>query len=277
MPLPGDAADRILRNFPIQVGQPLPNLSIFRTVGESLWIEQNIIVGFNAKASVEGDGIDLFVVVLHEDRPYDRTEFQGLDHFSRAQVDSLLGLSSDRRVTAMQAESLRNTLRDRYRRDGFPFCEIDIRIDEDDSILTFVVDEGPLITVRDVHFRGNRAFAGKLPLGIGGSGSLVRDSEIQSAPSWAFVKGGAYSVEIIEEDLDRLQLFYRRNGYRDAEVFLAAVVPVGDTERDLIFRVIEGERYRVTEVRLDHLDQESPPGRTEPSYPVEEIMAELGV
>ena len=85
-PLSTDAADRILRNLPIQVGQPF-RVQDMRAAGDTLWIEWHIVPRFEGQA-VEG-GMTFYVVITHEDLPFDRTEFRGLDHFSRAHAELL--------------------------------------------------------------------------------------------------------------------------------------------------------------------------------------------
>ena len=86
-PLSTDAADRILRNLPLKVGQPF-RVQDMRAAGDTLWVEWHIVPRFEGEPAVEG-GMNFYVVITHEDLPFDRTEFRGLDHFSRAHAELL--------------------------------------------------------------------------------------------------------------------------------------------------------------------------------------------
>ena len=76
------------------------------------------------------------------------------------------------------------------------------------SLLSFRIDEGPRVTIRSVSVLGNLSFALEPHFGVFGTDSyLLRESHVQSDPARGLINGGAYSREILEEDLDRLRLF----------------------------------------------------------------------
>lgn len=288
------AAAPILRSLETRAGRPFEARSVSSDCA-NLWHERRLVVaGF-----VQEAGAEVVVTFRIERRveTYAGVEFRGLEHFDRATVDSLLGLASARQVTSTEAEAMRKVLIARYRRDGYAFCGIELQervADElrDDASepadrrgpadrasrrLRFQVDEGPKVTVRDVHVLGNASYPAEPALGWIGTGDyLLRESGIESDPAWWIGRGGAFSREVIDEDLDRLRVFYRSRGFLDATVDLADVVFSDDrTEVDLTLLVVEGPRYRIARVRVEHVDARGEPLQQPPRYAGPEIEQEL--
>jgi outer membrane protein assembly factor BamA len=279
-----EAADAIVRGLSSRTGQPLELRKVTADIGD-LWHARRLAV--RAFARADGDQVTLFFIVEREVQVYERVEFQGLRHLERSEVDSLLGLYPDRQVTSVEAVAMRNILVARYRRDGYAFCSI--ALDEREpgkgessgdrarKIVTFRIDEGPKVTVGEVNFRGNVSFPAETSSLVSAGDHLVREAHIQQTPAGWLTSGGAYSREVLEEDLDRLQLFYRSRGFLDATVAVTDVHFRGDYEVvDLDFLVVEGPRYVIKSLRIVHVDEagrELPPGRSR--YPPEEVMAVL--
>jgi translocation and assembly module TamA len=62
-------------------------------------------------------------------------------------------------------------------------------------------------------------------------------------------------------DRQRIEAYYRERGYYDTKVSEAEVVPTGDRQADVVFRVVEGEPVRVTSLDITGLDA-APEART---------------
>src|SRR5690606_38080123 len=141
--------------------------------------------------------------------------------------------------------------------------------------LVFRVDEGLRVTVRNLEFSGNHSFPVEPDLGFLGAGDyLARDANIKSDPAWGFINGGYYSREVLDEDLDRLRLFYRGRGFLDATVDVADVRYTPDrTQVDVKIVVDEGPRYTLRSIRIEHVDERLQPLREPPRYRPEEIQA----
>jgi outer membrane protein insertion porin family len=279
-----ESADAILRGLRVQVGAPLELRAVTADIA-GLWHERRIAV--NVLAREAGEEVDVFLFVEREVQVYERIDFQGMKKFSRGEVNSLLGLVVDRQVTSTEALAMRNILIARYRREGHAFCSIDLKERDPDpgestgsvrrKILTFRIDEGPKVTVDKVMFQGNVSFGAKPAAGFLGAGDfLLREAHIKSSPASWWGKGGEYSREILEEDVDRLKLFYRSRGFLDAEVSCADVRFSPDlTTVDLDFVVAEGPRYRIREVRVRHVDEQGEPVDPAAAFYAAEAVAEV--
>lgn len=280
-PAPDDVGESISRGLRTRSGQQLEMRNVSADIS-SLWYERRVAV--RAFVQPAGEEVDLVLVVELEVQVYERVEFLGLEKFPRNEIDALLGLYPDRQVTSTEALAMRNILLAKYRRAGFAFCSIDL-VERDPEagessgerprkIVTFRVDEGETVTVNDVTFRGNFTFPA-VPSTMFSTGDyLVRESKMQCSPAGLLGGGGAFSREVLEEDVDRLQLFYRSRGFLDAVVTVADVRFQPDRASvDIDFVVVEGPRYRIRTIELVHVDgSDKPmlPGLVQ--YPAAEIL-----
>jgi outer membrane protein insertion porin family len=291
-PLEGPSAESFVRTLQTRVGQPFEASKVTADC-QNLWNERRIIVHVFAE-EVDAEIVVTFLVEK-EVEIYEGVDFVGLNSIDRQTVDSLIGLHADRQVTRTEAEAMRKVLIARYWRDGFASCSIELKdVPVPDAPATkpqtgqrppplrrlrFQIDEGQKVTIQSITFIGNVSFAADPIFGLFGSDSyLVRDSHIQSDPARGFVAGGAFSREVLEEDLDRLRLFYRSRGFLDATVDLGDVKFTPDrTAVDITLVVVEGPRYRIKSVHVEHVTKEKKPVTSPPLYPAKEIEAQLKV
>jgi len=284
VPLEQAMVDSLVRSLGTRVGRPF-EARVVSSDCVNLWHERRLVVSAFAKEVDEE--VVLTFVIEREIAVFESVEFHGMASLTRATVDSLLGIHPDRQITSNEAEAMRKVLLSRYYRDGYAFCSIELRdrpVDGDGAaagprVLQFQIDEGPKVTVRDIVLIGNESIPAEPAFGfIGGGSYLLRDSHIQSDPAWGFSRGGAFSREILEEDLDRLRLFYRSRGFLDAAVDLADVRFTEDRRAvDVTIIIVEGPRYRIRSVSIEHIDASGNPLTTPPLYSAEEIRAELAV
>ena len=116
--------------------------------------------------------------------------------------------------------------------------------------LTFNLDEGPRVKVKQIDFIGNKAASdGKL------EGQMKSN---KSEWMWSFVTGrGTYQAAKFEEDADKIVEYYRNEGYVMARVGQPELRYVEDsTDRrtryvELRVPVTEGERYKVGDFTFD--------------------------
>lgn len=279
-PAPEDVGVEISRGLRSRVGQPLELRNVTADIN-SLWHERRIAV--RAFVQPAGDEADLVLVVELEVQVYERVEFLGLQKFARSEIDALLGLYPDRQVTSTEARAMRNILLAKYRRAGLAFCDVNLveRAPEAGEssgerarkIVTFRIDEGPEVTVGAVSFRGNRSYPGVNPTFLSAGDYLARESRMQCAPQGILGDGGPFSREVLEEDVERLQLFYRSRGFLDAVVTVADVRFRPDRSvADIDFVVIEGPRYTIRTIRLQHIKNGQPIAPEQAIYRPEEVL-----
>jgi outer membrane protein insertion porin family len=110
-------------------------------------------------------------------------------------------------------------------------------------VLTYQIDQGPQLKIREVKFDGARAFT---------SNKLASQMKDNTAGGfWSWVTGsGKYQEQKLGDDIQKVTDFYRENGYMQARLGLQQLDVIGDssdhTERYVRLRipVDEGQRFR---------------------------------
>jgi outer membrane protein insertion porin family len=286
------SSESIVRRLDTRVGQPFAQRKVSADCA-TLWSERRLVVRAYVE-EVDGEVVVTYQVDL-EVEIYEDVTFIGLEHLNQEVINGLIGYYPGRRTTHTEAEAMRKLLLARYHRDGYAFCNIELLdvpavssasttdpaaagsvITPDAATrqtLKVLVEEGPQVSVRNIDFLGNRSFPAHPILGLFGTDSyLVRDAHIESDPSGMLFGGGAFSREVLEEDLDRLRLFYRSRGFLEATVDLADVSFARNRSLvDLSIIVVEGPRYRIRSLKVRHVTPEATPLVGEPLYPASEV------
>ncbi len=135
-------------------------------------------------------------------------------------------------------------IRDLYGEKGYNGAKIEVvktPSREDNKIyVTYKIDEGRKVKIRYIDILGNGAFSTKEIL-----------SFFESKPdSW--FRGGDYKPKVLEEDLAKVLMLYRDDGYMDATVTIDHIEQVEeDRYVDIYIRVTEGLRYYVGEITFE--------------------------
>jgi len=257
----GDAVRALLR---VKVGEPLA-ARLVREDLVTIWTNMSLPGAVYVRATADGSVVVSYRV--KDTSIYARHEFKGLSHFTLAQVNSLLKLSSVRQWTDWSASTQAQQLQEHYREDGYLHARVEVRTDALKRTVTFVVDEGPRCNVREVHFRGNASFPASVPFNL--ADNLFAGAKLELQPGWWSQE--PYTARKAQQDVERLRLFYRRKGFRDAEVELVGIDFTPDGKNvDLTYLIDEGPRYRIASVEVRPVP---PSGRMAPYHDADELRA----
>ena len=115
--------------------------------------------------------------------------------------------------------------------------------------LSFVIDEGPLVRIKEIEFDGNQEVS---------DGKLRRQMKENKTKGFLFLGGdGIYKETLFEEDAQRVEEYYRNKGYVTARVGQPQLKDLGTSDDGktryiaLNIPVREGERYRVGSFAFD--------------------------
>ena len=103
----------------------------------------------------------------------------------------------------------RRAILDLYQGHNYPLASVNIDMDQVNKtgVLTIHIVEGPQVRIRNIAFIGNKSF----------SDYKLKD-QIRSR-SWIFIlRDGAYSPEVVEDDVGALRKFYQDKGFFDVRV-----------------------------------------------------------
>ena len=142
-------------------------------------------------------------------------------------------------------EKARVSLEDTYKRKGYSNVGITYKVDGAQrpgfSRVTFVIDEGTLERLKKVKFYGNESFSDKVL-----SGQMMVKASRSFNP---FKKNRGIDSAELEEDIIRIEEFYRDNGYLNARVSDVEREPDGE-KVNLILQVAEGKKFTINKVSV---------------------------
>ncbi len=121
---------------------------------------------------------------------------------------------------------------------------------ENEAMVTFQVDEGNLVRIKEIRFEGNTVFAEK-------ELRKAMDTEEQWFLSWLTGRGN-YDEMLLEQDLERIADLYFNRGYLRVKVRKPVISLVDELRHMLILiQIDEGDQYRVGKVDVvgDLIDQ----------------------
>lgn len=220
------------------IGQPFTDqrfLELQRKLYALDYFEE--IVPEAIRADEQGSAVILNFQV--QERPVvDRIEFTGNNRIGRNQLLSAILLTRGDMITRSKRRVDEEAVVSAYVERGYPDVQVSSRVVEEDgrTILYFDVEEGNQLTIQEIRFQGN-SFA---------TDSTLR-GVVQSKEQSLFNRG-VYQERTVEQDRNRIERWYREQGYVDATVTEVA----RDLERDeeerrssviLTFFIEEGEQY----------------------------------
>jgi len=142
-------------------------------------------------------------------------------------------------------ETARVNLEDLYKRKGFSNVGITYKVGGAErpgfSRVTFVVDEGVLERLNKIKFYGNESISDRL---------LSGQMHVKASRAYnIFKKNQGIDSSELEEDIVRIEEYYRNEGYINARVTDVVREPAG-SKVDLVIHINEGRRFTVNEVSV---------------------------
>jgi outer membrane protein insertion porin family len=211
----------------------------------SLRIFEDIQIAIDRKV---GQGAYLLITVREFPR-YERTEITGNDELSNEEIQKKVNLVRGQVFPLQDASRIRKELLKEYEKEGYLLADVKITpvpVDTNKNrvVLAITVDEGKAVRVRGISFEGNRAFS---------DGDLkgAMDETVEKV-WWKFWRSAKFDRKKYQEDKALIVKFYRKHGYRDAQVLSDSIWYSGDKEDMFVhLRVLEGEQYKIRNIRWE--------------------------
>ena len=130
-----------------------------------------------------------------------------------------------------------------YESDEIVYSNLISRI-KDRVLLKLTIDEGDEVIVRKIEFEGNTVFE---------DGDLAGEMEETSESVWwKFWSSAQFKPEEYEKDKQLVIDYYKKNGYRDAEVLRDSLIYSND-KKDLgiLLTVYEGPQYKIRDITFE--------------------------
>ncbi|NQT95685.1 MAG: outer membrane protein assembly factor BamA [Candidatus Omnitrophica bacterium] len=209
-------------------------------------IKRLYATGFFTDVSAEveeyKEGIRL-IYSVSEKSLIDKIVFEGNKVYKeealKKQIDSKDGDVLNRRRLSEDIKKIKSF----YQKKGFPLIEIDydvdVNVETNKAIVYIRIDEQKRYKIKKIEFKGNDAFNNKRLLKV-----------IATRPDTLFTSG-VLDEEMIDQDMLRLEAFYKNEGYIDVEA--TNKIDYDETKEGIYINITvkEGARYFVGNVGLE--------------------------
>jgi outer membrane protein insertion porin family len=157
------------------------------------------------------------------------TELEKLTHIQ-------VGMPLDKTLNTIACFAIQDYLQ----KEGYYFANVTLLEGQDDSHdrVVFNITEGPKVRVRDIFFVGQNELA---------TGRRLRTSQIDTGAAFLATFGGVFNPAMIDNDVLKLEEYYRKNGYLNVHVSRELQFSDDFHFVDVTFHIQEGLRYRVAD------------------------------
>lgn len=236
----------VIANTGLKVGDEfvLPGDAIGQAIRKlwSLGIFEDVQISVDRQV---GDGV--YVLIKLKELPrYEKTEVYGNDEISEDDILKKVMLEPGKALKPQELSKIEKEVKKLYDAEGFLLAEVNVTSEPADTISGRVIvkidiDEGKEVQVATIMFEGNHAFPSDDL-----SGELSETSEKRW---WKFWSSANFDRKKYEEDKRLLLKFYRKNGYRDAEI-TGDSISYSDNKEDMhiLIRVNEGAQYKIRNI-----------------------------
>ncbi len=143
-----------------------------------------------------------------------------------------------------KVQEAETTIYNLYKEKGFYDTKVTSRIstpEKDRVTVTFAIEEGEKIYIKEIIFSGNQTFKAK-------ELSKTIETSEKGLLSW-ITDSGILKRDVLEQDVARLTAFYNHHGFIEAKVGAPEVRQEGEWLL-ITFNIEEGPRYRVGEITI---------------------------
>jgi outer membrane protein insertion porin family len=178
------------------------DIRVEREAGKTGWILRFVMTERRVIRSIKYDGNKSV------------TTSEILDRFKERRV----GLSVESQYDPNKIQRAKNVLQDYLAERGRQFATVEPELHQvppSSLEVVFKVNEGPKVKVGDIHFDGNMVYS---PLVLRRAMKNLRPIGVPRSVLFEDIFAKTYDSTKLEEDQERIELFYRDNGYFQARV-----------------------------------------------------------
>ncbi len=190
-----------------------------------------------------GDAV--FLTILVEEHPrLDKVELEGNKKLKKKDIEKALDFYKGQVLGPRAVKKAETKIKKLYGEKGYLLAEVDATARASSvkhkRILRFKIKEGNKVVIEGIKFHGNKYFSNK---------QLRKQLKDTEENGFLFFGGGDFDAEKYSEDLKNLIAFYRKEGFRDAEVLRDSIY-YGPLKRDMFIDiwVTPGIRYRFGDI-----------------------------
>ncbi|MBI5368252.1 MAG: outer membrane protein assembly factor BamA, partial [Planctomycetes bacterium] len=181
------------------------------------------------------------VFTFQENEVLEDITFAGLKNLSEREIKKDLRLHTGETFSQYYLKLDIESIKEQFIAKGHQFVDVQHRTRPGAAgiVLEYVVREGPRVTVDTINLKGNHGLSdGKI-------------EEVMKTKENVWYVSHAFAEKELADDLERVKLLYRSEGWLDAQIFKEDVEFNADrSEVDITIRVEEGARYAIKDIRV---------------------------
>ncbi|MGV1099280.1 outer membrane protein assembly factor BamA [Thiovibrio sp. JS02] len=163
----------------------------------------------------------------------------GEDELEEDEIKEVISISPNTIINTKEVQNSVENIRKLYKDKGFYRTNVNAKLSystADRVNVSFVVEEGVKVFIKDIRFVGNNAFTAR---------ELRKEMTTSEKGlfSW-FTDSGKLKRDLLEQDRSRIGAHYHNNGYIEAKIGEPVISYEGDA-LIITFEIAEGDRYRV--------------------------------
>ena len=202
-------------------------------------------MGFFEQVDVDSEGFEggiaLYFVV--REKPFlTDVIFEGNDNLEKDRLNEALQIKTNTFLETQNIKRYVKQIEDAYEAEAYynaSVIPVIQRLPDNQAALTFLIEEGDQVYIRNIEITGNRVFKTK---------EIRKQMETDTyfwLTSW-ITESGRYKKEQLSFDTERIKDLYLNNGYLNIEVSEPEVVLSEDKEWfDIALTVTEGEQFKI--------------------------------
>jgi outer membrane protein insertion porin family len=192
-----------------------------------------------------GNGIYLLITVKELPR-FDKLVIEGNDEVDKDDITKVITLIRGQVLSVHELKKIQRDVLKVYEKEGYMLAQVEVTATAPDSASTrqtvhISVVEGPEVQVESIDFDGNTAF----------DDGALRGAmeEISQRHWWKFWSSNKFDRKKYDEDKTKIVQFYRKHGYRDAQI-LSDSISYGDNKEYMHIRMLvhEGPQYHLRKI-----------------------------
>jgi outer membrane protein insertion porin family len=189
-----------------------------------------------------GNGVYLLVKVTEYPR-FDRLEIEGNDGVSTDDIRKVIPFIRGQVLPPQDLNRVSREIQKLYEKEGYLLATVALTTEPIDTakqrmLVRVKINEGSEVEVANIEFEGNTAFSDDDLSGA------MDDTAVKQW--WKFWSSAKLDRKKFQEDKAKIIQFYRRNGYRDAQLLFDTLTYSEDrTEMFIHMKVHEGAQYKL--------------------------------
>ncbi len=181
------------------------------------------------------------IYIVKEKPTIIKVDFQGNKEFDDAKLNETAPITPGALADITLINDIAVKLRAFYEGEGYYHANIVSvvkKVNEEEVILTYQIDEGKKVKIKEIIIKGNKAISAK---------KIKKAMKIEERKVYSFITGGGYyKKDEMKADIERIRDLYYDNGYLKIAVAEPEIQLISKEAMNIVITVSEGEQFLIS-------------------------------